>query len=54
MLMSWRQVPAGKMLEPPLQVEEVFAVLKNFKSSVSKEDVKKAKEWTEEFGSEGA
>lgn len=34
--------------------EDLFAVLKKFKSSVSLEDVEKAKEWTEEFGTEGA
>jgi vacuolar protein-sorting-associated protein 4 len=52
--MDWRRVPAHKLLEPPLLAEDIFAVLKNFKSSVSREDVEKAKEWTEEFGSEGA
>lgn len=33
----------NKMAEPPLQASDAFAVLKNFKSSVSKEDVQKAK-----------
>jgi vacuolar protein-sorting-associated protein 4 len=52
--MSWRQVPAHKLLEPPLRASDFFNVLHKVKPSVSEEDIRRNKEWTEEYGSEGA
>ena len=51
--MTWREVPKGQLLEPPLLPADVFAALEKYKPSVSKDDVAKAKAWTVEFGTEG-
>jgi vacuolar protein-sorting-associated protein 4 len=52
--MSWHDVPAHKLMEPPLLASDFFNVLQKIKPSVSEEDIQRSKEWTEEYGSEGA
>lgn len=52
--MTWRDVPRSKLKEPPVQREDVFAVLEKAKPSVSQAEIDKCAEWTEKFGSEGA
>ncbi|OCK73780.1 AAA-domain-containing protein [Lepidopterella palustris CBS 459.81] len=52
--MTWRQVPADKLLEPSLLATDFYAVIKKVKPSVSEADIIKAKQWTQEFGQEGA
>jgi vacuolar protein-sorting-associated protein 4 len=52
--MSWRKVPASKLLEPTVETEDFFKVLSKVKPSVSESEIVKCIEWTEEFGLEGA
>jgi vacuolar protein-sorting-associated protein 4 len=52
--MTWRQVDASKLLEPTVQAEDFFTVLKGVKASVGEKDIKKCHEWTEQYGLEGA
>jgi len=52
--MNWRKVPASKLHEPPVEVDDFFTVLSMVKPSVSESEVVKCVEWTKEFGLEGA
>jgi vacuolar protein-sorting-associated protein 4 len=52
--MTWRTVPTKQLHEPVLTREDFYTVLDTVKASVSQDDLKKYKEWTEQFGSEGA
>ncbi|KIM21083.1 hypothetical protein M408DRAFT_333669 [Serendipita vermifera MAFF 305830] len=52
--MSWRKVPADKLLEPPLLASDFFNAVDKIKPSVSEEDTLRSKEWTKEYGLEGA
>jgi vacuolar protein-sorting-associated protein 4 len=52
--MTFIDVPRGKLKAPIVQREDVFAVLRDVKASVSQEEIKKYDEWTKQFGSEGA
>jgi vacuolar protein-sorting-associated protein 4 len=52
--LSWRNVPASKLLEPTLLAEDFFNVLKGVKPSVTDAEIQKCHEWTEQFGLEGA
>ncbi|KIM19393.1 hypothetical protein M408DRAFT_334390 [Serendipita vermifera MAFF 305830] len=51
--MSWRKVPADKLLEPPLLASDFFNAVDKIKPSVSEEDTLRSKEWTNEYGLEG-
>lgn len=51
--MNWRQVPASKLLESEVEVEDFFQVLQKVKSTVSADEIKKYLDWTEQFGMEG-
>jgi hypothetical protein len=52
--MNWRQVPTDRLLERPVLASDFFNALQQVKSSVSQDSVQQNREWTEEFGSEGA
>lgn len=54
MQMNWRKVPASKLHEPTVEVDDFFTVLSKIKPSVSEGGVVKCVEWTKEFGLEGA
>ena len=51
---NWRKVPASRLLEPTLEVEDFFNVLSKVKPSVAEAEIAKCIEWTKEFGLEGA
>jgi vacuolar protein-sorting-associated protein 4 len=52
--MSWRKVPASKLLEPKVEVHDFYKVLERIKPTVSEEEIKKCSDWTDQFGTEGA
>ncbi|ORX89750.1 Vps4 [Clohesyomyces aquaticus] len=52
--MTWKQVPSDKLFEPSVLPKDFFTALSKVKPSVSQDDFQKTKEWTEEFGEEGA
>ena len=54
MEMSWLDVDAEKLLEPPLVLKDFIKAVKNSRPTVSLEDLTRNSEWTKEFGSEGA
>ncbi|KAJ6083418.1 hypothetical protein N7467_007553 [Penicillium canescens] len=54
MEMSWLNVDAEKLLEPPLLLKDFIKAVKNSRPTVSGEDLTRNSEWTQEFGSEGA
>jgi vacuolar protein-sorting-associated protein 4 len=51
--MSWTEIEADKLLEPPLVLKDFVKAVKNSRPTVSHEDLEKNAEWTEQFGSEG-
>jgi vacuolar protein-sorting-associated protein 4 len=53
MEMNWTEVDSDKLLEPPLRLSDFEKAVKSARPTVSQEDIKRSKEWTEEFGSEG-
>ncbi|KAJ5773594.1 hypothetical protein N7457_008490 [Penicillium paradoxum] len=54
MEMSWLDVDAEQLLEPPLVLKDFIKAVKNSRPTVSGEDLTRNAEWTQEFGSEGA
>ncbi|KAL2356281.1 vacuolar protein sorting-associated protein 4 [Cryomyces antarcticus] len=52
--MSWTEVETEQLLEPPLLLKDFVKAVKSSRPTVSQEDLMRSKEWTEEFGSEGA
>lgn len=52
--MSWTDLDGDQLLEPPLKVKDFIKAIKASRPTVSKEDLHKSAEWTQEFGSEGA
>lgn len=52
--MSWVDVDADHLLEPPLVLKDFIKAVKSARPTVSQEDLKRNLEWTQEFGSEGA
>lgn len=52
--MTWSDVEADKLLEPPLTLKDFLRAVKSARPTVSYEDLKRSEEWTAEFGSEGA
>ena len=54
MEMSWVNVDADQLLEPPLVLKDFVKSVRSSRPTISYEDLKRNAEWTEEFGSEGA
>jgi vacuolar protein-sorting-associated protein 4 len=52
--MTWLNVEAEQLLEPPLVLKDFIKAVKNSRPTVSQEDLARNSEWTQEFGSEGA
>lgn len=52
--MTWTEVDADKLLEPPLTVKDFVKAVKGARPTVSQDDIARSEEWTKEFGSEGA
>lgn len=52
--MTWLNVEAEKLLEPPLILKDFIKAVRNSRPTVSIEDLTRNSEWTKEFGSEGA
>ncbi|KAJ5163711.1 ATPase AAA-type core [Penicillium coprophilum] len=52
--MSWLDIDADQLLEPPLVLKDFIKAVKNSRPTVSGEDLTRNAEWTQEFGSEGA
>ncbi|TKA65768.1 Vacuolar protein sorting-associated protein 4 [Cryomyces minteri] len=52
--MSWTEVETEQLLEPPLLLKDFVKAVKSSRPTVSQDDLVRSKEWTEEFGSEGA
>ncbi|KAJ6020655.1 vacuolar protein sorting-associated protein 4 [Penicillium herquei] len=52
--MSWLDVDAEQLLEPPLILKDFIKAVHNSRPTVSQEDLTRNSEWTQEFGSEGA
>lgn len=52
--MSWLDVEADQLLEPPLVLKDFIKAVQNSRPTVSGEDLTRNSEWTQEFGSEGA
>lgn len=52
--MSWTDLDGDKLAEPPLRVKDFVKAIKASRPTVSKEDLNRNAEWTQEFGSEGA
>ena len=50
--MSWTEVEPEEMVEPPLTLRDFVKAVKSARPTVSKEDIKKSDDWTEQFGSE--
>lgn len=50
--MTWMDVDPDALLEPPLVLKDFIKAIKSSRPTVSKEDVKKSDDWTQEFGSE--
>lgn len=51
---TWENINSEDLLEPPLQYKDFERAIRNTRPTVSQEDIDKSKNWTEEFGSEGA
>jgi vacuolar protein-sorting-associated protein 4 len=54
MEMSWVNIEADQLLEPPLMLKDFIKAVRNSRPTVSQEDLQRNAEWTKEFGSEGA
>ena len=54
MEMTWLNVEAEQLLEPPLILKDFIKAVRNSRPTVSQEDLQRNSEWTKEFGSEGA
>jgi vacuolar protein-sorting-associated protein 4 len=52
--MSWLDIEADQLLEPPLLLKDFIKAVKNSRPTVSGEDLTRNADWTLEFGSEGA
>ncbi|KAH0609441.1 uncharacterized protein H6S33_012927 [Morchella sextelata] len=50
--MTWMDVDPNELQEPALVLKDFVKAINNSRPTVSKEDVKKSDEWTQEFGSE--
>ena len=54
MEITWTDVEPDQLLEPPLVLKDFIRAIKNSRPTVSKEDLQRNAEWTEQFGSEGS
>jgi len=52
--MSWTEIESDQLLEPPLRVKDFIKAIKASRPTVSKADLERNADWTQEFGSEGA
>ncbi|KAL7269234.1 Vacuolar protein sorting-associated protein 4 [Rhizina undulata] len=52
MEMTWQSVEPEQLMEPPLVLKDFIRAIKLSRPTVSKEDIKRSEEWTQEFGSE--
>jgi vacuolar protein-sorting-associated protein 4 len=52
--MSWVNIEADQLLEPPLMLKDFIKAVRNSRPTVSQKDLEMNAEWTKEFGSEGA
>lgn len=52
--MTWVDVEADQLLEPPLVLKDFIKAVRNSRPTVSQEDLQRNADWTKEFGSEGA
>lgn len=52
--MNWTDVDSDVLQEPALQVKDFIRAIKGSRPTVSKGDLVKNEEWTQEFGSEGS
>lgn len=52
--LTWDDVEAESLLEPVVEFKDFMKAIKSSRPTVSGDDLRKNKEWTEEFGSEGA
>ena len=52
--MTWLNVDAEQLLEPPLVLKDFIKAVRNSRPTVSQDDLQRNSEWTKEFGSEGA
>jgi vacuolar protein-sorting-associated protein 4 len=52
--MTWMDIESEKLLEPPLVVKDFIKAIQNSRPTVSREDLERNSEWTEQFGSEGS
>lgn len=52
--MSWTDIESDQLLEPPLRVKDFIKAIKASRPTVSKADLDRNADWTQEFGSEGA
>ena len=52
--MTWVDVEADQLLEPPLVLKDFIKAVRNSRPTVSQEDLQKNNDWTRDFGSEGA
>jgi vacuolar protein-sorting-associated protein 4 len=51
---SWTDVEAEKLLEPPLVLKDFIKAIRYSRPTVSKDDLDRNADWTEQFGSEGS
>ncbi|KAK2743268.1 Vacuolar protein sorting-associated protein 4 [Myotisia sp. PD_48] len=54
MEMTWADIDADSLLEPPLVLKDFIKAVKGSRPTVSQDDLAKNVEWTAMFGSEGA
>lgn len=47
-------VESEKLLEPPLVLKDFIKAIQTSRPTVSREDLERNSEWTEQFGSEGS
>jgi vacuolar protein-sorting-associated protein 4 len=54
MEMTWTEIDSEKLLEPPLVLKDFIMAIRNSRPTVSREDLERNSEWTQQFGSEGS
>lgn len=52
--MTWVEVDGDRLLEPPLAVKDFIRAIRASRPTVSNDDLERSRQWTAEFGSEGA
>lgn len=52
--MTWDDIGQDELLEPTVDLKDFIKAVKASRPTVSKEDLNRNAEWTNEFGSEGA